>query len=165
MPSQPKLPVSIVGSLEKRELAKLISAEFNEVIQTTQQEMQFTEGEILRQAEKKFGLQCLEKQISQLREQIAMIEKKRTQLGFMRNYNGTSGGFVKSWSSDKGGSQEVDRNTPAGRFFYLKMARNLDIQAIKTQRDNKLKRLWLSEERSEIVAITNEKPKLLLIKK
>jgi len=164
MPSIPKLPVSKIGTIEKRELAKLMENQFNEVIQTTQQEMQFTEGEILVQAEKKFGIACIEKQVKQLREQIAMLEKKRTQLGFINNYNGTTSGFTKTWAKHSS-MQEVDKNTPAGRFFYLKMARNLDIQAIKDQRDNKLKRLWLSDDRKEVETIVNEKPKLLLVKK
>ena len=124
--------------------------------------MKFTEGEILVQAQKKFGLACIEKEIKQLKEKIDMLEKRRIQLGFTNNYNGTTAGFVTNWGTN--GTNEVDRNTPAGRFFYLKMARNLDIQAIKNQRDIKLKQLWLSDDRKQITSIVNEKPKLQLVK-
>jgi len=163
MTTQPNVVMSKIGVLEKREVAKLISEEFNELIRTTQNEMKYTEGEILKQAEKKFGLKCIEKQISQLKEQIEMLEKKRTQLGFTNNYNGTASGFVTHWGNNN--VQEIDPNTQAGRFFYLKMARNMDIQAIKTQRDSKLKALWLTESRADIVTLANEKPKLQLVKK
>lgn len=139
-----------IGAVEKRELAKIIDEEFDTIINQMTQEMKFTEGEILEQAEKKFGLKCINKQIKQLQAQISMLEKQKTDLGF--NIHGN--GFSKTWHNS---DNIVDPNTKAGKFYYMKMARNVDIQNLRDQRNSRLKKLWLLDQREDVVKLSNEK--------
>jgi hypothetical protein len=113
--------------------------------------MKYTEGEILEQAEKKFGLKCIDKQIKQLQSQISMLEKQKGDMGFS-TYGG--GGFSKTW---QGNDNVVDPNTKAGKFYYMKMARNVDIQNLRDQRNARLKKLWLLDQRNDVVKLSNEK--------
>jgi len=150
-----------IGAVEKRELAKIVDAEFDTIISNLQQEMQFTEGEILEQAEKKFGIKYIDIEIKSLKNKIEMLEKQKSKLGFETGYNG---GFSKTWDQ-KGGDQVVDPRTKAGRFFYLKMARNIDIQNLEKQKNDRLKKLWLTDQRSEVKALIEAKPDVKFLSK
>jgi hypothetical protein len=149
-----------IGAVEKRELAKLIDAEFNKIISHMQQEVKFTEGEILEQAEKKFGVKCINKEIKQLKEKIDMLEKRKSDMGFDTSHYGN--GFKRVWDNQV---EVVDSRTKAGKFFYLKMARNIDIQNLEAQRDSRLKSLWLTDSRSEVKQLAEKKPDIKLLSK
>jgi len=147
-----------IGAVEKRELAKLTEAKFNTIISQMTQEMKYTEGEILEQAEKKFGIQYIDKEIKQLEAKIEMLNKQKEKLGFN---TGHYTGFKKL----NGYGDEIDPNTKAGRFFYLKMARNVDIQNIQEQRDSRLTSLWLTDSRSEVKLLVEAKPNIKFLDK
>ena len=149
--------VNVIGTVEKRELAKIITNEFNAVINNLQQEIQFTEKEVLEQAEKKLGIKYINKEIEQLKSKIGLLEKEKGKLGF-DGYN--KGGFKQIY---KDGEYVIDPSSKAGKFYYLKVTRNIDIQALKNQRDDRLKKLWLSGDRKEIQIIANSKLKTKLI--
>lgn len=148
-----------LGTIEKRELAKIIDKEFSTIINNLKQEMKYTEGEILQQAEKKFGLKCIDKEIEQLKSKISMLEKRKTDLGFSA-YHGK--GFAKTWI---GNDNVIDPNTQAGRFYYMKVARNVDIQNLEKQRDDRLKNLWLTNIRTDIKALVEKKVDIKMIDK
>lgn len=148
---------NVIGVQEKRELAKIINEDFERIITQLQQEIQYTEGEILEQAKKKFGLELINRQIKKLQEDIAFLEKKRQQLGF--DSYGQS--FVKTYH--KKGEHIIDASTKAGRFYYMKIARHADIQALNCEKAKRLKDLWLTEKRSEVATISNADIKVKLI--
>ena len=147
----------IIGAVEKRELAKIIEIEFNTIITNMQTEMKYTEGEILEQAQKKFGIKYIDNEIKSLENKIEMLKKQKEKLGFT---SGHCAGFIT-----EGYGQEVDPRTKAGRFFYLKMARNIDVQNLKDQKNGRLKELWLTDQRSEVKELANRKPDIKLLEK
>jgi len=148
---------NLINAVEKRELAKIVEIEFNTIIGNMQQEMKYTEGEILEQAEKKFGIKYIDHEIKSLERKIEMLNKQKEKLGFD---TGHYGGFKKEGYGD-----EVDPNTKAGRFFYLKMARNIDVQNLKDQKNSRLKQIWLTNERADVVKIVNAKPDIKMLEK
>jgi hypothetical protein len=142
----------IVSVQEKRELSKLISEEFNRIIQNLQQEIKFTEGEILEEARNKFGVKIIDQEIDNLRDKIQLLEEKKKELGFENGHN--SNGFVSTWDH-KTNNYAVDPRTQAGRFYYLRLAHCADIQTLQKQRDDRLKKLWLDSERVSITQLIN----------
>lgn len=141
--------INTISVQEKREIAKIISDEYETIITNLQNEIKFTEGEILEEAQKMFGIKAIDLQINQLKEQINMLEKKKLELGFSdRSYDN---GFRRKY--DKGRGDIVDPNTKAGKFYYMKMARHTDINELRKQKNERLKNLWLENERSKIIKI------------
>jgi len=138
-------------------LSKLIADEFNRIIESLQQEIKFTEGEILKEAQHKFGLKAINLQIAQLRKQIEMLNKRKEELGFDSNDL-----FTTVWNNQR---SEVKCDTPAGRFYYLKIKRHADIQSLLKERDNRLKRLWLTDIRKDVASLANQAIKPLLVEK
>ena len=145
---------NLIGAVEKRELAKLVNDEFNRIIDTMKQEIKFTQGEILEEAKNKFGIECINKEIDHLKEKITMLETKKKDLGFDSSFN--SNGF-KTRNVKGGYDQEIDPSTKAGRFYYLKIARHGDIKSLEKQRDDRLKNLWLENQRPQIKTLVNIK--------
>ena len=141
-----------IGVQERREITKLISAEYGRLIDIVQQEIKFTEGEILEVAQKKFGIAIFNQKIKQLQEQISLLEEKKKELGFDRYDK-----LLTAW--DKTGTK-IDRNTPAGRFYYLKVKRTADVQALHQQRDKQLKDIWLTDDRIAIKQLASVSPKV-----
>ena len=142
----------IVSVQEKRELSKLVSEEFNRIIQNLQQEIKFTEGEILEEAKNKFGIKLIDQEIDNLQDKIRLLEEKKKELGFEGGHN--TNGFVSTWDN-KTSNYAVDPRTQAGRFYYLRMARCADIQTLQKQRDDRLKKLWLDSERVSVTQLVN----------
>jgi len=153
----------VIGVQEKRELSKLIDEEFSTIIQSMKQEIAFTEGELLEEAQKKFGYEAMDKEIEHLKDKIKFIEDKQSELGF------DSGSFKKRWVPQKGNrfnnDQEIDPTTKAGRFYYLKVARNVDIRELEKQKSDRLKRLWLLDQRADVTALVNETVDMKLLSK
>lgn len=147
----------VISVQEKRELAKIITSEFNSIISSMKQEVQFVEGELLEEAKQKFGIKCINKEIQQLQEKIKLLEQRKRELGFAYGDN-----FAKSFDT-KSGDQTVDRSTKAGRFYYMKVSRNSDIKAMERQRDIRLKNLWLTNKRTDVVELINAEVKPILI--
>jgi len=135
----------IIGVQEKKELSKLIEQEFNTIIMAMKQEIQYTQGEILEEAQKKFGIEALNIEIGHLKEKILFIEKKKQEMGFKHD-----DGFGTRTSRENHYEQEVNPNTKAGRFYYMKIARSVDIRALENQRSVRLKKLWLNNERTVV---------------
>jgi len=150
---------NVINAVEKRELAKIMEVEFDKIISNMKQEMQYTESEILEQAEKKFGIKYIDKEIKQLQVKIKMLEEQKGKLGFNTGYNG---GFNKKYVEN---GEVVDPNTKAGRFFYLKVSRNVDIQNLEKQKNDRLKNLWLSSDRGEVKELALLKPDIKLLNK
>lgn len=146
---------NIIGVQEKRELAKIIGEDFEGIITQLQQEIRFTEGEILEQAHKKFGIKAFNLQITQLKKQIEMLEKQKIELGFDMYDK-----FRTTWQM---GGSTVDNDSKAGRYYYLKVSKHADIQALNKERTRRLKNLWLTEKRSEVKAIAIGEIKVKLI--
>ena len=151
----------VMSVQEKRELSKLINEEFNRIIKNMQQQIEFTEGEILEQARDEFGLKLLDQEIDNLNEKIKLLQDKKKEMGFDSDSYG-SNGFKTVWDQ-KSGDKRVDPNTKAGRFYYIKMAKHADIQALYKQRDERLKKLWLENERESVKALVNESVNVKLI--
>ena len=141
-----------IGVQERREIAKLISAEYGRLIDIVQQEIKFTEGEILEVAQKKFGIAIVNQKIKQLEEQIQLLEKKKEELGFTK-YDV----FRTTWDKNE---TIIDRDTPAGRFYYLKVKRTADVQGLHQQRDKQLKDIWLTDNREVIKKLASVSPKV-----
>ena len=137
---------------EKRELAKLVTAEFDQIIKQVEEELKFTETGLLEEARNKFGIKAINKQIKQLKEQISMLEKKKQEMGF------DSCDELRKTHNYSTGQQEYDRNTKLGRFYCMKIARTADVQALKDQRNNRLKDIWLEDKRAEVKTLINVKP-------
>jgi len=151
----------VISVQEKRELSRLINEEFSRIIKNMQQQIEFTEGEILEQARNEFGLKLLEQEIDNLKEKIKLLEDKKKEMGFDSDGYG-SNGFKTVWDQ-KSGDKKVDPNTKAGRFYYLKMAKHADIQALYKQRDERLKKLWLENDRECVKTLVNESVNIKLI--
>jgi len=149
----------VIGVQEKRELSKLIDAEFSEIIQSMKQEIKYTEGEILEEAQKKFGIEALNKEIEHLKEKITFIEQRKTDLGF----SGDS--FQTRYPKNGGFGQEIDPNTKAGRYYYMKVARSIDIRQLENQRSDRLKKLWLMDQRTDVSELVAQKVDLKLLPK
>jgi len=147
-----------INAVEKRELAKIIEAEFNDIISNMKQEIKFTEGEILEQAEKKFGLKCIDLEIKQLKKKIETLENQKQSMGFDKYGNG----FSKKWEDS---NHVVDPNTKAGRFYYMKVARNVDIKALENERNSRLKSLWLMDQRTDVKQLTESKVEIKCLPK
>jgi hypothetical protein len=150
--------INIINAVEKRELARLVDTEFSKIIENLKQEVQYTESELLEEAEKKFGIKYINKEIKQLEAKIKMLEDQKEKLGFSRYGNG---GFSTSYVDKRG--QIIDPSTKAGRFYYMKVARNVDILALEDQRDNRLKQLWLNSDRKKITELVNTKPDIKML--
>ena len=148
--------VKQVGTVEKREIAKIIEGEFNTVIRNVTQEMNMTEGEILEQAHRKFGIKYLDKEINSLKSKITMIENQKIKLGFDR-YNNA---FSKTWNNN---THQIDCKTKAGRFFYEKVSKTADVQSLEKQRGDRLKALWLTADRKEVKELAEAKINVKMI--
>ena len=141
-----------INTVEKKYLADLIKQEYGDIIDTMQQEIRFTEGEILEEAKNKFGIKLIDQEINNLEEKIKLLQNKKKELGFDNSYN--SNGFSTKFMN---GQYVVDSSTKAGRFYYLKMAHQADIQKLKQQRDQRLKDLWLTNDRQSISKLAQQK--------
>jgi hypothetical protein len=143
---------------EKRELSKILDNEFSRIITDVKQEIKYTQGEILEQAKKKFGLQAINLQIKQLNEKIEFLKKKKREMGF--DYNDD---FETEYDYKMGSM--VKRNTKAGRYFYLKVSKHADIQELEKAKSERLKHLWLSNSRSEVKSLVEKDIQVKLIRK
>ncbi|MCH7731918.1 MAG: hypothetical protein IIB44_05285 [Candidatus Marinimicrobia bacterium] len=98
-------------------------------------------------------------EIKSLENKIEMLQTQKAKLGFNTHHNS---GFTKTYDC---GTEIVDSRTKAGRFFYLKMARNIDVQNLKDQKNSRLKQIWLTNQRLEVVRIVNAKPDIKMLEK
>lgn len=146
---------NIIGVQEKRELAKIIDADFERIISNLQQEIKFTEGEILEQAHKKFGIKAINLEITHLREKIDLLAKRKKDLGF-DSYDKFQTVYTIHGS-------EIETDSKAGRYFYLKASKHADIQLLHRERAKRLKELWLTDQRPQVAKIANSDIKVKLL--
>ena len=139
-----------IGTIEKRELAKLIEAEHQRAIESVKQQLGLTEAEILEKARKKFGVEIIEGQISSLKKEMEMLEKKKGDLGFTA-YNNS---FKTVYENTE---QVVDIRTPAGKLFYSEVGERQNVQSMVRLKEERLKKLWLATDRKQIQKIVNQK--------
>ena len=147
---------NIIGVQEKRELAKIIGEDFEQIIGNLQQQIKFTEGEILEKAHKKFGIKALNMQIEQLEKRIGLLKSQKKDLGFDRDDK-----FDTHYTQK--GEYEIDKDSKAGRYFYLKISKHADIQALRNERARRLKDLWLTDQRPQVAQIAKADIKVKLI--
>ena len=67
---------SSIGITERKEIAKIIEKEYNELISQMQNEIVFTEGEIYEEASKKFGIKVIDQEIKNLEKKIELLKEK-----------------------------------------------------------------------------------------
>ena len=139
-----------IGTIEKRELAKLIEAEHQRAIESVKQQLGLTEAEILEKARKKFGVEIIEGKISSLKKEMEMLEKKKGDLGFTA-YNNS---FKTVYENTE---QVVDIRTPAGKLFYSEVGERQNVQSMVRLKEERLKKLWLATDRKQIQKIVNQK--------
>ena len=139
-----------IGTIEKRELAKLIEAEHQRAIESVKQQLGLTEAEILEKARKKFGVEIIEGKISSLKKEMEMLEKKKGDLGFTA-YNNS---FKTVYENTE---QVVDIRTPAGKLFYSEVGERQNVQSMIRLKEERLKKLWLETDRKQIQKIVNQK--------
>lgn len=139
-----------IGTIEKRELAKLIENEHQRAIESVKQQLGLTETEILEKARKKFGVEIIEGKISSLKKEMAMLEKKKQDLGFTAYDNS----FSRVYRNNE---QVVDIRTPAGKLFYSEVGERQNVQSMIRLKEERLKKLWLEVDRNKILKIVNQK--------
>jgi len=139
-----------IGTIEKRELAKLIEVEHQRAIESVKQQLGLTEAEILEKARKKFGVEIIEGKISSLKKEMEMLEKKKGDLGFTA-YNNS---FKTVYENTE---QVVDIRTPAGKLFYSEVGERQNVQSMIRLKEERLKKLWLETDRKQIQKIVNQK--------
>ena len=139
-----------IGTIEKRELAKLIEVEHQRAIESVKQQLGLTEAEILEKARKKFGVEIIEGKISSLKKEMEMLEKKKGDLGFTA-YNNS---FKTVYENTE---QVVDIRTPAGKLFYSEVGERQNVQSMVRLKEERLKKLWLATDRKQIQKIVNQK--------
>ena len=152
---------SLIGVQEKREIAHLISDEYSRRITELQQQINFTEGEVLESAQKHFGLPFINQQIQQLMAKIKLLSEKKKELGF-DSYDKFDTDF-RFDNKLKETVHKVKETTKAGRFFYLKMKAHADVKALHQEQDARLKELWLTPRREEVRRISNREVKYKMI--
>ena len=139
-----------IGTIEKRELAKLIEAEHQRAIESVKQQLGLTEAEILEKARKKFGVEIIEGKISSLKKEMEMLEKKKGDLGFTA-YNNS---FKTVYENTE---QVVDIRTPAGKLFYSEVGERQNVQSMVRLKEERLKKLWLETDRKQKQKNVNQK--------
>ena len=139
-----------IGTIEKRELAKIIEVEHQRAIESIKQQLGLTETEILEKARKKFGVEIIEGKISSLKKEMEMLEKKKGDLGFTA-YNNS---FKTVYENTE---QVVDIRTPAGKLFYSEVGERQNVQSMVRLKEERLKKLWLATDRKQIQKIVNQK--------
>jgi len=139
-----------IGTIEKRELAKLIENEHQRAIESVKQQLGLTETEILEKAREKFGIEIIEGKISSLKKEIAMLEKKEQDFGF----TGYDNQFKTVYKDNE---VVVDIRTPAGKLFYGEVGERQNVQSMIRLKEERLKELWLETDRKKILKIVNQK--------
>ncbi len=147
--------LNIIGVQEKKELTKILTSQYDRLISQMKNEIEFTQGELLEEAHKKFGVKVLNEQIKSLEKQIEIIKQKKTDLGF----GGHSDTFSTKRIDNLHYEQQIDPNSKAGRFYYLKVGRCADIKGLEKERDQKLKDIWLENDRAIVKTLVNTEVK------
>ena len=150
--------INVIGVQEKKELCKIVSAEYDRLIGTMKQEIEFTQGEILEEAKGKFGLSIINQEIKNLEEKIKLLKDKKSDLGF----NCNDDKFFTTFDH-KSYTHSIDPKTKAGKFYYLKMSRKADIVGLEKEKDNRIKNIWLENDRANVKRIVQEIVKVPMI--
>lgn len=143
-----------IGTIEKRELAKLVELDFTKTIGEVTQQVQHTESDILEIAKRKLGVALIEKEIQHLKNKQEFLSKKLEQLGF-KEYSGAVNGFRTAWKDNR---DVIEYTTPAGRLYYSAAKHLPDVRKLEEQKADVLKSIWLSDERKEVTKLVNTRP-------
>ena len=146
-----------IGTIEKRELAKIIEVEHQRAIESIKQQLGLTETEILEKARKKFGVEIIEGKISSLKKEIGMLEKKKGDLGF----TGYENAFKTIYKNNE---MVVHIRTPAGKLFYSEVGERQNVQSMIRLKEERLKKLWLETDRKKILKIVNQEIKVPMLR-